>query len=460
MIALSFFYAMLATIFSLVFELSHIISGDTKNRRNMGIKELVSHSSPSAGSLFLRLGCVVFGVIGTVYYAFNVFLCISDTTCQQNYLIWLDLLSIIFVFTQMHFVFCNWKLTISQYQTICRFGTMHLVATNLWIWIRYILIEESLMGDEIRQVFARNIGGNDDWGSEELENNLNKNITNSLLPLLNEENSQESNVARRSLMRKCEGAECVLASFNEVMYTSIVEYSLIGAAVMFIVWRNIGKVENPVERFGYVPRKHRIRLDCSKSTTGLFFGLAFLAGTFTSMAVFSGYTIMGQNQLAATVFGFTDIVHELLDMILLAFGMTGEMIYSVAGLLGLTGDPNWQPLTIILLAVHVTRIIEVALQSCLIYIAGKLRVGNDPILRERQPGKQAITFLLLANISMFLMNLLEAEKAGVSETVVNFYGKRSWVFLVRSFSPLTIFYRFHSSVCLAEVWKTTYSWKE
>ncbi|CAK5036539.1 unnamed protein product [Meloidogyne enterolobii] len=277
----------------------------------------VSHSSPSAGSLFLRLGCVVFGVIGTVYYAFNVFLCISDTTCQQNYLIWLDLLSIIFVFTQMHFVFCNWKLTISQYQTICRFGTMHLVATNLWIWIRYILIEESLMGDEIRQVFARNIGGNnnenDDWGSEELENNLNKNITNSLLPLLNEENSQESNVARRSLMRKCEGAECVLASFNEVMYTSIVEYSLIGAAVMFIVWRNIGKVENPVERFGYVPRKHRIRLDCSKSTTGLFFGLAFLAGTFTSMAVFSGYTIMGQNQLAATVFGFTDIVHYLIS---------------------------------------------------------------------------------------------------------------------------------------------------
>lgn len=37
--------------------------------------------------------------------------------------------------------------------------------------------------------------------------------------------------------------------------------------------------------------------------------MAFLAGTFTSMAVFSGYTIMGQNQLAATLFGFTDIVH-------------------------------------------------------------------------------------------------------------------------------------------------------
>jgi hypothetical protein len=32
------------------------------------------------------------------------------------------------------------------------------------------------------------------------------------------------------------------------MYTSIVEYSLIGAAVMFIVWRNIGKIENPMAK--------------------------------------------------------------------------------------------------------------------------------------------------------------------------------------------------------------------
>lgn len=116
-----------------------------------------------------------------------------------------------------------------------------------------------------------------------------------------------------------------------------------------------------------------------------------------------------------------------------------------------------------------------ALQSCLIYIAGKLRVHGDAELRRSQPGKQAITFLLLANVAMFLMNLLESEKAGVSEAVVNFYGKKSWVFLVRSFrhaasvvvssdpsvccSPLTIFYRFHSSVCLAEVWKNAYAWK-
>src|SRR4051794_39084408 len=44
---------------------------------------------------------------------------------------------------------------------------------------------------------------------------------------------------------------------------------------------------------------------------GFFFGLAFLAATFTSMAVFSGYTLMGQSQLAAIVFSTTDICQYL-----------------------------------------------------------------------------------------------------------------------------------------------------
>uniref|UniRef100_A0A914HVF6 Uncharacterized protein n=1 Tax=Globodera rostochiensis TaxID=31243 RepID=A0A914HVF6_GLORO len=646
MCGLSLFYSMLVTIFALVLELSHLMVTNN-NRRNLGFNDMlfgiymygcsivfllycyfalllnprwkrkikkllrknaelslnivgqgnveqlqemrkVSHDGPSAGSLFLRLGCVVFGLIGTVYYAFNVFLCASDDTCS-HYVIVLDIMAIAFVFAQMHFVFCNWKLAISGYQVVCRFGTAHLIATNLWTWIRYILIEQSLMGDEIRQVFARHTAAFPGMApeatnaeqfqplklvmdSDEFEN-ANFNISIGGTGLL----FGAGLTVKRSVQHKCHGAECVLASFNEVMYTSIVEYSLIGAAVMFIVWKNIGQhqkqtlLNDKTTNKCYVRRKHRIRMDCSKSTTGLFFGLAFLAGTFTSMSIFSGYTIMGQNRQAMMVFGLTDIIHyiittfgcglalwrmrllryhtqqhtkttstvihpelietvlgtdhqhnqqianlyinnkhwvesgsdqtaitfvdsinstengnvgtcstsaagnevgstnqksqELLDMILLAFGMTGEMIYSVAGLLGLTGsarteESNWEQIILILLTVHVTRILQVGLQSCLIYIAGKLRIGNDPVLREQQPGKQAITFLLLANISMFLMNLLEAEKAGVSDTVANFYGKRNWVFLVRSFSPLTIFYRFHSSVCLAEIWKSTYSRKD
>ncbi|CAD5226901.1 unnamed protein product [Bursaphelenchus xylophilus] len=536
-VALSAFYAMVMTIFALVFELSHLLAAERK--RTIDTKDMlfgmymygisiiflfycyvvlllhprwkqtlkkfkicikiskvsssessqslddhsyadatiyrkVTHDSPSAGSLFLRLGAVVFGLIGTVYHSFNAFLCTGNSEECQKLQVTMDVFSIVFIFTQMHFVFCNWKISITGSQTIARFGTMHLVAANLWTWIRYILIEEGVMDREIREIFSKE--GN--------ENATPKHATF----------SGSMTIAHHHHTRYCEGSECILGSLSEIMYTSMVEYSLIGAAVMFIVWRNIDHVKEPTV---YVRRKHQIRMDCSKTTSGLFFGLAFLAGTFTSMAVYYGYTILGLTHVAAMVFGVTDIAQyiiasfgcvyalyqmrnlryyneydtngrrkvnpnpsqELLDMILLSLGMAGEMIYSVAGLVGLTGDGNWNKLSIILLAVHITRICQVGLQSSLIYIAGKLRIQGDDELREKQPGKQAITFLLIANIAMFLMNLLESEKAGVSEAVVNFYGKKSWVFLVRSFSPLTIFYRFHSSVCLAEVWKNAYSWK-
>ena len=60
---------------------------------------------------------------------------------------------------------------------------------------------------------------------------------------------------------------------------------------------------------------------------------------------------------------------------------------------------------------------------------------------------------------MMIMNLHELENFRVSQIVVTFYGNNNWSYLVRSFAPLTIFYRFHSSVCLADIWTNTYSVK-
>lgn len=51
------------------------------------------------------------------------------------------------------------------------------------------------------------------------------------------------------------------------------------------------------------------------------------------------------------------------------------------------------------------------------------------------------------------MNTFEAQKAGVTENIVRYFGSKAWALLVRGCSPLTIFYRFHSSACFAEIWK-------
>ncbi|KAJ1352248.1 hypothetical protein KIN20_008539 [Parelaphostrongylus tenuis] len=516
--ALTAFYSLFLTIFALVLELSHLLSGEVQRENSpkdlifglymYGVSNLffiymyvvllldprwywiidavkthvkrfktyepsvssavatvrkVTHCGPSTGSLFLRLGCVVFGVTGIVYYSFLVFLCSADSSCPSLSLS-LDACAIMFIFTQMHIIFCNSKLTITGHHTAARFGTMHLIAANLWTWIRYVLMEEGVMEKEIQGVF--------------------RTINNKSNPVMNEEMDEAFAHREVDFDSGCRAAECILGSLSEVMFTAIVEYSLIAAVVMYIVWRNIGKCGHGTE---YVKRKHRIRVDCSKTTTGLFLGLAFLAATFTSMAVYYGYSILGKSRNAAYAYALTDISQyiiatigcvmaiyqlreliyvekrnyqllkdqELLDQILLWLGLVGELIYSVAGLVGLTGDRPWKPLAFILFFVHIFRLIQVGTQTFLIYLAARVRVGSSN--KEDQPGKQVITFLLVANLSMFLMNLFESEKPGISESIIDFYGKRSWVFLVRSFSPLTIFYRFHSSVCLAEIWKNVYA---
>ena len=124
---------------------------------------------------------------------------------------------------------------------------MHLVATNLWIWIRYILIEESLMGDEIRckntpidlaildllvrLVFARHVastqsqlnstrpfrGTTQDWSDDSTEQLLNTRgstapptMNPGMAVVMSDTVLATAMLNKRSLMRRCQGAECVL----------------------------------------------------------------------------------------------------------------------------------------------------------------------------------------------------------------------------------------------------------
>ena len=57
-----------------------------------------------------------------------------------------------------------------------------------------------------------------------------------------EESSREDDHDMKMGQGSCQAVECFLGSLSEIMFTSIVEYSLIAAAVMYIVWRNIGIV--------------------------------------------------------------------------------------------------------------------------------------------------------------------------------------------------------------------------
>lgn len=89
-------------------------------------------------------------------------------------------------------------------------------------------------------------------------------------------------------------------------------------------------------------------------------------------------------------------------------------------------------------------------------LSGQRLVAGSRETMESKPGRQAVTFLLMINIALFLINTFEHQKAAVNQFTIAFFGKGTWTVIVHSTIPLTIFHRFHSSVCLSEIWKNSY----
>ncbi|VDM43896.1 unnamed protein product [Toxocara canis] len=481
------FYALVLVIIGLIFELSHVLSEKAMESNMDQAKDMLFSVYMYGGSLAFFIYCYavllntrmsrhivnVFGIFGIVYYGLIIVVCVlgwgTDKADCNAYTLVISTLATLFIFVQMHFIFCNSKITVHGSLKIARLGMMHLTATNLWTWMRYILLEEEATTEELAHAnFATRIP---------VHHFFNKTSAELVHPQLREHVEYEL----------CRGAGCVLGSFKEFMYTCVVEYALICAGVSFVFWTNVGKEPSKYQMLKR-QRSNLISVDCSRTTTGLFLGFIIIAFTFVCIAIFNAYIheensrllantiffstdgILLLVSLAAIVFAFcrmrnlnfkkredgdVDESAELLDHILLVVGLVGELIFSIGGIMSLSNATEFNYMIVILLIVQNLRLFQVILQSALLLIGAKLKAAS-PELKVLKPGKQVVTFLLVVNIALFIMNTFEAQKAGVTEDIVRYYGSKAWALLVRGCSPLTIFYRFHSSVCFAEIWKHTF----
>ena len=78
---------------------------------------------------------------------------------------------------------------------------------------------------------------------------------------------------------------------------------------------------------------------------------------------------------------------------------------------------------------------------------------------KNKPAKELITFLIIANMAMWTINTLEKNRAEFRPTHLLFFGEWAWTIITHISMPLAIFYRFHSTICLFEIWKTAYKVK-
>ncbi|XP_043526020.1 proton channel OtopLc-like isoform X3 [Frieseomelitta varia] len=264
----------------------------------------------------------------------------------------------------------------------------------------------------------------------------------------------------------------LLRNASPFLFPCTIEFSLICAVILFEMWK---RVDEKIDAKNESPTRssYHLSIDCSSSHRGLFGGILIIAATILSLIMFfmlkeakMKIAIVQVTALDATILALgmiASIAGTLklqalqqkiikpsdLDTTLLAAAQAGVYLYCLFGVVGdtLTMGPTW----VLSLITDLLALMQSTSQTLLIKIAWGRRCS-----RNDKPGKELITFLIVVNIALWTVNTLEKSRAGVRPDHLRFFGVWAWTIITHVSMPLAIFYRFHSAICLFEIWKTCY----
>ncbi|XP_014235078.1 uncharacterized protein LOC106657895 isoform X1 [Trichogramma pretiosum] len=381
------------------------------------------------GSFCLRLGAVGFGAGSLVFTGLQIGAELSNGPFRAL----IPASRLLLVTAQMHFIFLNSKdLELTRHAAFAKLGLMHLIATNICEWLQ-ALVEET------------------QYEMEQLEHSLERD--NSIFIKL-------------------------LRDASPFLFPCTIEFSLICAVILFEMWKRIDQRKHAEANAHLIGGRsvHQLSIDCGSAHRGLFGGILVVAATVLSLIMF--FVLRETNpQMAieqvtsleaaiqtagmiASVGGalkLRSLDHRNtkpphLDSTLLTAAQAGVYLHCIFGAVGsiLTRGPTW----IICLAANFLALLQSTTQTILIQIAWRRRSRSN-----EKPGKELITFLIVVNIAMWAVNSLEKSRAGVRPDHLEFFGIWAWTIITHLSIPLAIFYRFHSAICLFEVWKSCYKYR-
>ena len=84
--------------------------------------------------------------------------------------------------------------------------------------------------------------------------------------------------------------------------------------------------------------------------------------------------------------------------------------------------------------------LQVLIQTPMI-IDGLRRCTNDPLVAQKMPGRNAITFLIVANLGVYIMESLLIKSYDYQKPKIDFYGADGWTVLSHITLPICVFYR-------------------
>jgi hypothetical protein len=279
------------------------------------------------------------------------------------------------------------------------------------------------------------------------------------------------------------------------LFPFIIEYSLIGAAVIYVMWKHIGRnpryvtqedLEHRLEvmlsrRAVALAHAQQGRVDCVGASKGLFFGLLLLVGSLICLILFFvlihhpnfkllaiyladvSHCVLMVLSIIAIIIGFIRVQslkfksEEQSDLndILLRVSAFGLFIYAVFSVIAGHLNAFTNESNLLVMITGILSVVQVILQLLFIADVSRRRV-HLPEHDRSKPGRQVVTFLLICNVTMWIIYTFEMQKVKANPVQLKFYGFLAWAIVQRFTLPLCIFHRFHSAVTLAEIWKTSY----
>ena len=222
-------------------------------------------------------------------------------------------------------------------------------------------------------------------------------------------------------------------------------------------------------------------MDCVGASKGLFFGLLLLVGSLICLILFfvlirnpnlgllaiyladASHCGLMALSIIAIIIGFIRVqnlkfkAEEQSDLndILLRVSAFGLFIYSVFSVISGSLTAFSQEPNLLVMITGILAVVQVLLQMLFIADVSRRRV-HLPEHDRSKPGRQIVTFLLICNVTMWVIYTFEVQKVAFDPVQSDFYGFIPWALVQRVTLPLCIFHRFHSAVTLAEIWKCSY----
>ncbi|XP_021925161.1 uncharacterized protein LOC110832451 [Zootermopsis nevadensis] len=435
------------------------------------------------GSFYLRMGVAGFGV-GAMIHAvlhFGMYFELRSTSkCDDILVAITPLAQAAFIIMQMIFIFSDNNKLVEEYsyRVVARFGLMHMIATNLCEWL-YVVVEETKY--DIMQVF---------------------NTTNKHRPVSNVSDHGISRTYIPDIEPECWKSNIMaplVRSASRFLFPCTVEYSLLCAVILGVMWINACSEnknqhsdpttpDSPTGRVSgvniiYTRSVSQFSVDCTSAHKGLFAGILMLVLSIVSLIMF--YELVQRPQYVdeavlqvnvwETVMYATATVAVILylfairnvgripgrrslelEHILLFMTQAGLFLYILFQIIGayfsLDVKPRWAIMRII---TPVAALVQSMSQTILVLDAWKRRCNTKEQI-DQKPGKQLITFLLIANLAMWVVNRLKNNRAEFHPLQAEFYGVWAWTIITHISMPLVVCYRFQSTVCLYEIWKHVY----